>query len=54
MSEAIYRFRITYRGEALCTLLAHTKWEAIQKAYFKYADMLKDVKSSHFEAKKIS
>lgn len=51
MSEAIYRFKVTHKGETLCTLFAHSKWEAIQTAIFKFGA---NHEVKYLDAKKVS
>ncbi len=37
--ESTYLFRIYYDNKPFCTIVAHTKWEAVDKAYFKYPNL---------------
>jgi predicted alternative tryptophan synthase beta-subunit len=32
--ERSYNFKIYYKGEFVCSITAHTKWEAIDRAYY--------------------
>lgn len=34
--EATYNFKVYYDKKWICDIVAHTKWEAMDKAYYKY------------------
>jgi hypothetical protein len=48
--ESSYLFKIYYDKEFVCTIVAHTKWEAVDKVYFKYLHL--NLNRSRFSAKK--
>jgi hypothetical protein len=50
--EANYLFKIYYDKEFVCLMVAHTKWEAVDRAYFKYLYLNPNLNRSRFSAKK--
>lgn len=34
--ENTYNFKVYYDKKWICDIVAHTKWEAMDKAYYKY------------------
>lgn len=50
--ENTYNFKVYYDKKWICDIIAHTKWEAMDKAYFRYlySDNLSD--RSKLKAKK--
>jgi hypothetical protein len=50
--ESNYLFKIYYGKELVCTMVARTKWEAIDMAYYKYLYLHPNIERSLFRAKK--
>jgi len=48
--ESTYLFKVYYRKELVCTIEAHTKWEAVDKVYFKYLHL--NLSRTNLRAKK--
>ena len=51
--EATYYFKIYYNKKPVCTMCAHTIYEAIDKTYSKYSGMYPDIDRKFFTATKI-
>ena len=51
--ENVHSFKIYYGNVAVCTLVAHTKWEAIDKAFYKYIGVHPHIVRSKFKATKL-
>lgn len=51
--ENSYTFKITYGKYFICTTLAHTEYEAIDKTYYKHIDKFPTIERKHFKAKKL-
>lgn len=50
--EAIFLFKIYYKKVRVWSVIAHTRWEAIDKAYYEYATKYPLIERSKFKAKK--
>jgi hypothetical protein len=50
--EPIFLFNIYYNKARVWAVIAHTKWEAIDKAYYQYATKFPEIERSKFRAKK--
>ena len=51
--ETTHQFRIFYDGKAVCLMTSHTKWEAIDRAYYKYITECPTIERAKFKAKKV-
>jgi hypothetical protein len=51
--EATYYFKIYYNGNTVCTICAHTIYEAVDRTYSKYSGMYPEVDRRFFTARKI-
>ena len=51
--ENQYYFKIYYAQAFVWSVVAHTKWEAIDRAYYKFIDDCPYLERSKFKAKKI-
>lgn len=51
--ENQYYFKVFYAQSFLCSIVAHTKWEAIDRAYFKFIGDRPHLDRAKFKAKKI-
>ena len=51
--ENNYYFKIYYAHAFVWSVVAHTKWEAIDRAYYKFIDDCPHLERSKFKAKKI-
>jgi len=50
--EAIFLYRIYYKKVQVWAVIAHTRWEAIDKAYYQYATKFPKIQRSKFGARK--
>jgi hypothetical protein len=50
--ESSYLFKVYYGKELVCTMVARTKWEAVDRAYYKYLYLHPNIERSLFRAKK--
>ncbi len=51
--ESEYVFKVYYGGVFVIDIIAHTKWEAIEKAWSKFSPTRPLLKRGKFKAKKI-
>jgi hypothetical protein len=51
--ERTYYFKIYYAGRFVESILAQTKWEAIDRAYHKYIGIYQNVDRGQLKANKI-
>ena len=50
--EKYFLFKIYYKKAQVWSVIAHTKWEAIDKAYYQYATKFPEIERSKFKARK--
>jgi hypothetical protein len=50
--ESLHCFKIYYGNVYVLNVTAHTKWEAIDKAYYKFISNRPDLERKNFNAKK--
>ena len=50
--EAIFLYRIYYNKIQVWSVIAHTRWEAIDKAYYRYITECPTIQRSKFGARK--
>lgn len=53
MMERQYIFKIYYCGDFLCEMIAHTKWEAMDKAFSEYVGSINNLTRTKIIAKKL-
>lgn len=51
--ESKYYFEVFYQGHKVQTIVAHTKWEAIDRVFYRYIGENPLLIRGHFKAKKI-
>ena len=51
--EATYYFKIYYNRKAVCTITAHSIYEAIDRTYSKYVNQYPEIDRRFFTGKKI-
>lgn len=51
--ESQYYFKIFYNKVCVLSVVAHSKWEAIDKAYYKFIGDMPHLDRAKFKAKKI-
>lgn len=51
--EATHQFKIYYDKKFVCSIISHTKWEAIDRAFYKYVVMCPTIVREKFKAKMI-
>jgi hypothetical protein len=51
--ESLHYFKVYYNKEFVCSISAHTKWEAMDRAYYMYASEMPNLERSKFSATKI-
>lgn len=49
--ENQYHFSIYYKNVCVWSVVSHTKWEAIDKAYYKFVGIYPNIERSKFRAK---
>ena len=53
MIERQYIFKIYYYGDFLCEMIAHTKWEAMDRAFSEYVGSINNLTREKIIAKKL-
>jgi hypothetical protein len=53
MQESKYYFEVYYQGHLVQTIVAHTKWEAIDRVFYRHVGENPLLNRSFFKAKKI-
>lgn len=51
--ESLHYFKIYYGNVYVLNVTAHTKWEAVDKAYYKFIGERPHLERSKFKAKKV-
>lgn len=51
--ENSYTFRITYDKTYVCTISAHSGFEAIDRAFYRYVEKHPNISRKLFKAKKV-
>jgi hypothetical protein len=51
--EAIHQFKIYYDKVLVWAVVSHTKWEAIDRAYYRYITQCPTIDRAKFKAKKV-
>lgn len=51
--ESTHYFKVYYGNVLVCNITAHTKWEAVDRAYHKYVIERPNLERSKFKAIKI-
>jgi hypothetical protein len=51
--ESVHYFKIYYGNVFVCGITAHTKWEAVDRAYYKFISDSPHLERSKFKAKKM-
>lgn len=46
-------FNVYYRGELVCTMCAHSDFEAVDRAFFRYVSEIPNLERSGLIAKKL-
>jgi hypothetical protein len=52
--ERIRYFHVYYRGEFVCTMCAHSNFEAVDRAFYRYLSEIPNLDRSGLIAKKLS
>lgn len=52
MQERSYYFEVYYQGHLVQTIVAHTKWEAIDRVFYRHIGYNPLLVRGHFTAKK--
>jgi hypothetical protein len=53
MMERQYIFKVYYCGDFLCETIAHTKWEAMDRAFSEYVGSIDNLTRGKIIAKKL-
>jgi hypothetical protein len=51
--ESQHYFKIYYAQAFVCSVVAHTKWEAIDRAFYKFIGDCPHLERAKFKAKKV-
>ncbi len=51
--ESQHYFKIYYAQAFVCSVVAHTKWEAIDRAFYKFIGDCPHLERTKFKAKKV-
>jgi hypothetical protein len=52
MERQLY-FHVYYKGELMCTMCAHSNFEAVDRAFFRYVSEIPNLERSGLFAKKL-